>query len=83
MTAPPCESCGRSAPPSTVATVRHLIRVAIDEPYITQTELARRIDRSQKHVSQMLNGKSGLSMDEADRIMAALGWRLAVGMVRA
>ena len=75
-----CPTCARPEPASLEDTVRALIRDAIYEPYITQDELARRVGITPKHVSRTLHGHDGLSMDLAERMMAAVGRRFVVGV---
>ncbi len=77
MTSTPrvCRACGQTIL-NAEDQVRAAIRGALDVAGITQTELARRIGMSQKHVSQVLTGKTGLSLALADRMLAAIGSRL-------
>lgn len=55
---------------------RDLIRAAIDDLGLTQAEFARRIGRTEKHVSQVLNGKAGTA--EFDYWALVLGFRFVV-----
>ena len=77
-----CPTCGQ---PVTGAErrAREAIRTALDETGTTQTELAASLGVTQKHISQVLSGKSGLSFDLAERALAALGRRMSVLVAKA
>ena len=49
------------------------IREVLDEKYITQTELAKRLDLSTKHVSEVINGKKPITMGTALKLEDVLG----------
>ncbi len=59
--------------------VREAILAALQDQGVTQAELADRVGRSEKHVSQVLTGAAGLSFDLAELMLAELGQQLAVG----
>jgi hypothetical protein len=59
-------------------TLRALVRTALWDAGISQAEAARQLDMSTKHMSQMLNGKAGLSLDWAEQILGLCGHRLIV-----
>lgn len=65
-------------PMTTTETLRALILAELTEQKVTQTELARRIGRSTKHVSQTLTGKVTLSASLADSMLRALGRKAVV-----
>lgn len=65
--------------PGPADSLRLTIRAALAHSGITQAELARRLHLSPKHVCQVLKGRAGLSIDMADRMLAACDWRLVVG----
>jgi transcriptional regulator with XRE-family HTH domain len=60
------------------ARLRDLITAELDRQGVTQVELATRIGRSQKHVSQTLTGASGLGLNLAERMLAALDMDLVL-----
>ena len=55
---------------------RDLIRSALDEQGLTQAEFAKRIGRTEKHVSQVLTGRAGTA--EFDYWALVLGFRFVV-----
>jgi transcriptional regulator with XRE-family HTH domain len=55
------------------AQLRDLIAAELDRQGVTQVELADRIGRSTKHVSQTLTGASNLGLNLAGRMLDALG----------
>lgn len=58
---------------------RRAILDAIGEgPGFSQAFIAVRLGLSQKHVSQVLTGKAGLSFDLAERMLAAMGRQLEI-----
>lgn len=63
------------------AQLRDIIIATIDQQGITQAELADRIGRSPKHVSQTLTGACGLSLNLAEEMLAALGADLVIATV--
>ncbi len=75
-----CASCGQPIRASE-RRVRDAIRYALDQSGMTQVELAERAGVTQKHISQVLSGKSGLSFDFAERLLGILGRRLDVKAV--
>lgn len=79
MSDPICPTCGQ---PIQVAErrVREALRQALIEQDITQKELAERLGVTQKHISQVLSGKSGLSFDFAERCAAALGMVIVIDL---
>lgn len=70
-----CPTCGQPAR-AAERQVREAIRQALNESELTQSELAEQVGMSQKHISQVLSGKSGLSFDLAEQMLAVLGRRL-------
>ena len=58
-----------------------LLREALRARKITQAEFAKRIERTEKHVSQVLNGNAGTSLNEWDAWALALGLRFKIQMV--
>ncbi len=74
-----CRTCGQTIR-SVENDVRTAIRAALADAGMTQAELARRIRMSQKHVSQVLTGKAGLSLGMADKMLAAIGSRLKMSV---
>lgn len=74
---PLCPTCGQ---PINAAErrVREALKSALIEQEMTQAELASRLGVTQKHISQVLSGKSGLSFDFAERVGAVLGVLLNV-----
>lgn len=63
--------------------VRKQIRLALAVADVSQAELGRRLGVSSKHVSQMLTGKSAISLDMAERMLGEVGWTLEVSAVPA
>lgn len=63
--------------------VRSAIGGALAETATTQAMLARRLGVTQKHVSEVLTGRAGLSMDLADAMLAAMGRRVVVAVEHA
>jgi plasmid maintenance system antidote protein VapI len=72
-----CPTCGQPVSNSE-RRVREAIRQALDDTGTSQIELANALGVTQKHVSMVLSGKSGLSFDLAERALAVLGRRLQV-----
>lgn len=70
-----CPTCGQLVQTGERRT-REAIRAALAEQDMTQAELAQRMGITQKHMSNLLNGKTALSFDFAERCLAALGRRL-------
>lgn len=68
-----------TAPATAEDRARQLIRnaIAADATW-SQASLALRLGLTQKHISQVLTGKAGLSFDLAERMLAALGRRLEI-----
>ena len=58
---------------------RALILAALEEDGLTQAEFARRLGRTQKHVSQVLTGKAGTH--ELDYWAWVLGRQFVVDLV--
>lgn len=63
---------------TTVGELRVIVRAALREERISQAEAARQLGLSTKHMSQMLTGRSPLSLDWAERLLGLCGKRLAV-----
>lgn len=61
--------------------VRDQIRLALRIADVTQAELGRRLGLSPKHLSQMLTGKSAISLDMAEKMLREIGWELEVDAV--
>jgi transcriptional regulator with XRE-family HTH domain len=74
---PLCPTCGQPVN-AAERRVREALKSALIEQEMTQAELATRLGVTQKHISQVLSGKSGLSFDFAERIGAVLGVLLTV-----
>jgi transcriptional regulator with XRE-family HTH domain len=58
--------------------IRDLILEALAADSVTQADLALAIGRTEKHVSQVLTGKAGISFDLAEEMLAALDRQLVV-----
>jgi plasmid maintenance system antidote protein VapI len=43
-----------------------------------QAEVCRAVGISQKHLSEMVNGRAGMSLDLVDRVLAAVGRELVL-----
>ena len=62
-----------------------VLREVLDEAAMTQTELARRCGVSQKHISEIINGKAGigpdlaLSLEEVTSVAATFWVRMQAG----
>ena len=63
--------------------VRAEIRTALHDTRTSQAELSRTLGMSTKHVSQVLTGKAALSLELAEAMLGALGYRVAVRAVKA
>jgi transcriptional regulator with XRE-family HTH domain len=63
--------------------LRAQVKEALSEAGIKQVEVARRLNLSAKHVSQMLTGKMTLTLGWAERILALCGQRLEIRTVSA
>jgi transcriptional regulator with XRE-family HTH domain len=61
--------------------LRAIILAALKAQRVRQVELARRTGLTEKHISQVLSGKCGLSLDVAEAMLAALGLDLVVSVV--
>jgi transcriptional regulator with XRE-family HTH domain len=60
--------------------VRDLILEALQADGVTQADLALAVGRTEKHVSQVLTGKAGISFDLAEEMLAALDRQLVVSV---
>jgi plasmid maintenance system antidote protein VapI len=80
VTVEACPHCG-GAIQAAERQVRDAIRQALFESDTTQSQLAATVGVTQKHISQVLSGKAGLSFDFAEKLLAALGRRLEVSVV--
>ena len=58
-----------------IADAQELMRLAA----VRQYELAARLGITPKHMNQLFKGKVRMTMDQADAIAAALGYRLVLG----
>ena len=58
--------------------LRDLVRAELDRASVTQTHIAETLGFSQKHISQVLTGRVGLSVDMAAAILRVVGRRLAL-----
>lgn len=72
-----CPTCHQPVG-TAVAAARHEILEALSATTTTQATLAERLGMSEKHVSNVLTGRVGLSFDLAERMLGALGRRLVV-----
>jgi hypothetical protein len=63
--------------------LRAQVKEALAEAGIKQVEVARRLNLSTKHVSQMFTGKVTLTLGWAERILALCGQRLEIRTVSA
>lgn len=61
-----------------VDDLREGVRAALAETHTSQAELARRLGITEKHVSQVLTGRAGLSPDLADAMLGALNYQPSV-----
>jgi transcriptional regulator with XRE-family HTH domain len=65
------------APPRSTLTARllltHNVRSLLAERGLNQTELARRLGRSQPYISQILNGRRGIAIEALDDLADTLG----------
>ncbi len=50
-----------------------LLRRLLNETSMTQVDLAQRAGYSEKHVSEILNGRCGFTMEAAERLFGVLG----------
>lgn len=64
---------------STKTTLADLLRAEIEAAGHRQYEIAAKLGISQKHLSQMVCGKVGLSLTLVDQILELCGRRLVVG----
>lgn len=44
----------------------------------TQADLANELEHSQKHVSQLLNGRTRMPVDTLERMLSAVGLQLSI-----
>lgn len=58
--------------------LRQLIRDELEVQGVKQVHVARTLGLTEKHMSQVLNGKAGLSPALADAILSVLGRRFVV-----
>lgn len=79
--APPpiCASCGQPTG-SAADRLLSMLRIALWDADMTQEALAEKIGFTPKHISQVFNDKVRLSFEMAERISAAVGVRLVVGI---
>lgn len=56
--------------------LRDLVRAELDAAGITQTHVAQTLGFSEKHISQVLVGRSGITVDLADAILGVAGREL-------
>ncbi len=68
-----------STPISLVYKLRFLLIAELDAQQLTRAALAERVGFSQKHISQILNARVGLSADNADTLLRALNREWVVG----
>jgi len=59
--------------PDWVSTPGDTIADVLEERGWTQAELARRLGYTEKHVSQLINGKAPITEDTASRLERAIG----------
>ena len=62
-------------------SLRIAVRTALHDAGISQAEASRRLGLSTKHMSQMLTGRTTLSLDRAEQILALCGKRLSIRTV--
>ena len=67
-----CPTCGQPVQ-GIEARLLAAIRRALDESTYTQKWLADQVGISQKHVSQLLNGRTSLNIGLAGAMLATLG----------
>lgn len=81
MSDPVCPTCGQ---PIQVAErrIRDALKRALIDQDVTQKELAEKLGVTQKHMSQVLSGKSGLSILFAEKCAAALGMVIVIDLGR-
>ncbi|MCW2915505.1 MAG: hypothetical protein JWN52_3573 [Actinomycetia bacterium] len=63
------------------AALRDEVKAAIQAAGLSQAQVARSLELSPKHVSQMLAGKAGLTLEWAQRIADLCGREVRVSMV--
>lgn len=54
------------------------VRACLETSGHSQAEISRRLSISTKHMSQMLTGKASMSLNRAQQITAACGYRLTI-----
>lgn len=67
-----CPTCGQPVQ-GIEARLLAAIRHALDESTYTQKWLADQVGVTQKHMSQMLNGRTSLNLALAEAMLATLG----------
>lgn len=67
-----CPTCGQSIQ-GIEARLLVEIRAALEESTYTQKWLAEQVGVTQKHISQLLNGRTSLNIGIAEAMLAALG----------
>ena len=60
--------------PRTAAAIRH----ALDTSRVSQAELARRLDVSPQYVYKLVHGKRNASVEQLERVQAALNLELII-----
>ena len=63
------------------AALRAEVKAALAAEGLTQAALAATLGMSEKHISQALSGRAGLSLPLAERMLAAMGRRVSVRTV--
>lgn len=60
--------------------LRMQVRTLLEASGVSQAEAARRLGLSTKHMSQMLTGRSGLSLERAEEILGLCGMALVISV---
>lgn len=60
--------------------LRPVLRRLLDSNGVRQVGLAEEVGISPKHLNQMLQGVIGISPEMAERLLAAFGYQLVIGM---
>jgi len=77
----PEHSTSQTLPPATSGLddkLRHLVRQALTAAGLTQAEAARKLGISTKHLHMMLSGRSTLSLQRAEQVLALCGQKLTL-----
>lgn len=63
--------------PPSAGTVPQILRDELDRMGMTQQQLARLLGERDNWLSRRLNGQTSITVDELERIAAAMGWSAA------